>query len=413
MDKALETLAVHGDTSVGWDEHARINETVDAHGNPSSDHSGFGISDPRAPGRRTYDDPEVQRMRAYLKDNNGIRGLEICSPDEVQRATRIFHRDGFVVVRDLLDAERLQQFREGSARALRQLLESPGPGKRKYMAETGRLPHRYSFGTSSASRQMLHEEVWASMIDLPTTTPILTEIFGSPDYFVLGAGGDLCLPGAVEYQHLHMDIGESNQVTDKRVDQARATGIEMKLAEEDGRRSTGDCEVRPEDLHLKTQRKIVDFTPPMVTINFAMTDLTWENGPIRQIPGSHAWQLPPPPPQDEPEWMRLATLVGAPAGAGVFRDNRAWHGGTPNLSREIRALPNVEYGAPWIAGKHRRRTMPHHIWKTLSAHAQRISRPIRAAPREWPSGAGVMHPLRSERQATVQRGERRIRSVTE
>lgn len=411
MNKELETLAVHGETSVGWDDHARINETVDEHGNPSSSDSGFGVSDPRAPRRRAYDDPEVERLRAYLKGNNGIRGLEICSPDEVERAARIFHRDGFVVVRDLLDRERLQQFREGSARALRQLLEISGTGKRKYMAETGRLPHRYSFGTSSASRQLLHEEVWASMIDLPTTTPILIEIFGSLDYSVLGAGGDLCLPGAVEYQHLHMDIRESNHVTEKRLAQAKAMGIEMKTAENDGQPSTGDrtSQIRAEDLDLATRRRIVDFTPPMVTINFALTDLTWENGPVRQIPGSHTWQMPPLPPKDEPEWMRLSTLVGAPAGAGVFRDNRAWHGGTPNLSRKIRALPNVEYGAPWIAGDRRRQTMPHHIWETLTAHAQRLSRPIRAEPGEWPAGAGVMHPLKSERQATVERGEKRTR----
>ena len=44
---------------------------------------------------------------------------------------------------------------------------------------------------------------WASQIDLPTTTPILKRLFGSDDYVCHGAGGDLCLPGAVEYQHLH------------------------------------------------------------------------------------------------------------------------------------------------------------------------------------------------------------------
>ena len=81
-----------------------------------------------------------------------------------------------------------------------------------------------------------------------------------------------------------------------------------------------------------------------------MGDLTWENGPIRQIPGSHTNVQMPPASADEcvpplvfcatcgwlqadvacrPEWMRLSTLVGAPAGAGVFRDHRAWHGAPP------------------------------------------------------------------------------------
>ena len=28
--------------------------------------------------------------------------------------------------------------------------------------------------------------------------------------------------------------------------------------------------------------------------------------------------------------------VGAPAGAAIFRDHRVWHGGTPNVSDEVR-----------------------------------------------------------------------------
>ena len=75
---------------------------------------------------------------------------------------------------------------------------------------------------------------------------------------------------------------------------------------------------------------------------------------------------------DEPAWMRLSTLVGAPAGAGVIRDTRAWHGATPNLSREIRAMPNVEYGAPWLDKALFAPSMPHEIWMGLSPHAQKI-----------------------------------------
>lgn len=392
MIDELATLEVHGDTAVGWDADTPINETVDEYGNPASTERGFGVPDPRAPSQRVYDHPEIEALRRYLQRHNGIHGLEICSPEEIQRAARIFHRDGFVVVRDLLDADQLRRFRDGSAKALRQILATPGPGDRKYTTESGRLPHRYSYGTSSASRQMLHEEVWASMIDLPTTTPILAELFGSSDYLVIGAGGDLCLPGAVEYQHLHADVGEANALSAERIEAARRLGIEIKTA--DG----------AEDLDNATRRRIVDYTPPVITINFAMCDLTWENGPIRQILGSHAWQTKPPPPADEPAWMRLSTLVGAPAGAGVVRDNRAWHGATPNLSREIRSLPNVEYGAPWLPARSgTKKTMPHAIWQGLSPHAKHLCRRIKAEPGAWPAGAGVMHPLAAERRAAAKR----------
>jgi len=381
----LDTLKVYGETSVGWCRLTPPNETVDEHGNPSTQHNGFSAADPRAPRSRVFDDPEVCRLREHLRQHNGIRGLEILEPHEVDRAARIFFRDGFVVVRDLLDQDGLQRFREACARTLKQILEVPGVGGRKYMTESFRLPHRYSYGTSSASRHMLHEAVWASMIDLPTTTPILSRIFGTDKYWVVGAGGDLCLPGAIEYQALHVDgERESYQIPEARLRQARKLGIELRG--------------RDGELDQSTRQIIIERTPPMITINFLMTDLTWENGPIRQIPGTQGRVAKPPSAAEEPEWMRLNTLVGAPAGGGVFRDSRAWHGATPNVSREIRAMPNVEYGAPWMDERWFAPSMPHDIWKSLSPHAQRASRRIKTAPGIWPAGAGVMHPLSSSRE---------------
>jgi hypothetical protein len=384
----LDSLQVYGETTVGWCHLTPPNETVDEHGNPTTSDNSFHAADPRAPRRRVFDDPEVCALREHLRQHNGIRGLEILEPHEVDRAARIFFRDGFVVVRDLLDAGNLARWREGCARTLQQILQIPGMGGRKYMTESFRLPHRYSYGTSSASRHMLHEAVWASMIDLPTTTPILTKIFGTDQYKLVGAGGDLCLPGAIEYQALHADLREREtfQLPEARLRQARKLGIKFRMRE------------GSDELDHSTWQLIVERTPPMVTINFLMSDLTWENGPIRQIPGTQARIANPPSSADEPEWMRLSTLVGAPAGAGVFRDNRAWHGATPNLGREIRAMPNVEYGAPWMDKRWFIPSMPHDIWESLSPHAQRVSRGIKVAPGVWPAGAGVMHPLSSNRE---------------
>jgi hypothetical protein len=385
MNGDLDRLSVTGETSVGWCEHTPTNETMDVDGQPTFAMAGFSGGDPFAPSRRAHDDPEVCRLREHLRANNGLRGIEIVSPHEVQRAARIFFRDGFVVVRDLLDPEQLLRFREGSARVLRDILAVPGTAGRKYVTETGRLPHRYSYGTSSASRQLLHDPVWASMIDLPTTTPLLEAIFGSMDYSVLGAGGDLCLPGAIEYQVLHADVRERFDMPPERIAQARAMGLSLRTAE-------GTDELEPASRQL-----VIERTPPWVAINFLMSDLTTENGPIRQIPGTQGRADAPPAQADEPAWMRLSTLVGAPAGAGVFRDNRAWHGATPNVSREIRAMPNVEYGAPWLDGRGFARTMPHAVWETLSPHARHLARHVKAEPGVWPAGAGVMHPTAATR----------------
>ncbi|HEY4943662.1 MAG TPA: hypothetical protein VII56_19700 [Rhizomicrobium sp.] len=381
----LDNLSVTGPSATGWCAATPANETTDEHGRPFVPDASSRSVDPRVPRNRVYDDPDVVRLRAELKARNGIVGLEMVEPHEVERAARIFFRDGFVVVKNLLDAERLATWRAASARVLKQILEIPGPQGRKYITETGRLPHRYSYGTASASRELLHDPVWAAMIDLPTTTPILTRIFGGDDYHVRGAGGDLCLPGAIEYQALHADVKETFQFPAARLAAAERLGIEL-------RKRAGS-----EELTFQTQQLIVEKTPPHVTINFLMSDLHWENGPIRQIPGTQAHVASPPTPAEEPEWMRLSTLVGAPAGAGVFRDNRAWHGATPNLSREIRAMPNVEYHGPWLEPGAFWKSMPYDIWETLSPHAQKISRMVRCEPGVWPAGAGVMHPVAGKR----------------
>ena len=378
-------------TDIGWDAATPPNETVDEWGDPSPSNPGFGVPDPRAPRRRAYDDPEVVRLREHLRAHNGIFGLEIVAPDEVERAARIFLRDGFVVVRDVLDTQQIERFRSGCNRVLGQILATAGKNGRRYMTETQRLPHRYSYGTSSASRHLMHEPEWTAVIDLPTTTPILTRIFGGDDYYVRGGGGDVCLPGAIEYQHLHWDFREPLAMPASRLRQAEGLGVELR------KRADSDA------LDLATEKLIVERTPPLVTINFLLDEQTWENGPIRQIPGTQSLQTMPPAPVDEPEWMRLSTLVGAQAGAAVFRDTRAWHGGTPNLSRDVRAMPNIEYVAPWFDAFLFTQSMPHERWAELSPHGQRICRFIKCDPGVWPRGAGVMHPLASARKAAFER----------
>ncbi len=384
----LDEIKVYGETDVGWCALTLPNESVDDMGRPFVREKGFSAADPRAPKRRVYDDPEVCALREHLRTHNGIRGLEMLEPHEIERAAEIFFRDGFVVVKDVLNADELERWRAASATVLKQILQIPGVGGRKYLPESYRLPHRYRYGTASASRHLLHDPVWASMIDLPGTTPILTRIFGGPDYRVLGAGGDLCLPGAIEYQALHSDGDREHfQMPPPRIEQARRLGVTAHL--DDG----------IEEQASRTLQLTIERTPPVVTLNFLMTDTTWENGPIRQVPGTQGRPGHPPVPADEPEWMRLSTLVGVPAGAAIFRDTRAWHGGTPNLSREIRAMPNVEYMAPWYEDQNFQPAMPYEIWAGLSPHAQRISLLTRLAPGVWPAGAGVMHPLANERHA--------------
>jgi hypothetical protein len=83
---------------------------------------------PREGWTRNYDNPHVCDLREYLKQNNGIKGLEICEPHEVEKAVRIFHRDGFVAVKDCLSPEILARMRATTDRAIMQAIESGPPG---------------------------------------------------------------------------------------------------------------------------------------------------------------------------------------------------------------------------------------------------------------------------------------------
>ncbi len=264
---------------------------------------------------RSIDDDKLTAMRAYLDANNGIKGLELLDPSEIERAVRIFHRDGFVVVRDALTVDQLAFLRAGVNEAVAAItaLDPPGKGNR------GSL--RYSFGGSSLTRSMLHLPEWQMLVDLPTITPIVTAIFGSSDYLLRAASGDFCMPGATEYQPLHSDMRDYLD-----------------------RDATPFSSFHDPRGHLSTR----DLPCPYLCVNFLTSDSTRLNGPTRQIPGTQYARAPLPKLAEEPEWMRLSTVCPVPAGSVQIRDVRAWHGGTPNLSDKARAIPNLEFYAPWF-----------------------------------------------------------------
>jgi hypothetical protein len=329
------------------------------------EHRNLINGDPECAGwTRRRDDPGVTARRDTLRANNGIPDLEVCASDQIERATELFHRDGFVVVADAVPALELAALQTATDRVIMANLAVDPDGSAGGGA--GGLPHRYSFGSTSGSRHRLHEQAWVDMIDLPVTTKLLSSIFGSDQYIVGGAGGDYALPGAMEYQGLHSD-NVWTEIYDP----------------------VGSLTMR-------------DLPVPVVTIMFPMIDLTWENGPIRQVPGTQRSHDAIPNLVDEPDWMKWSTLCPVPLGSAVVRDNRCWHGGTPNLSDHARAMPNIEYFAPWFRSEGVNRCMPHEQWLTLSPHGRRISRYVAAGPGETVLGAGFNHPRAKAREAFIE-----------
>jgi len=258
---------------------------------------------------------DLEQRRAYLQANNGIRGLEVLQPTDIDDAVRIFRRDGFIVVENALTPDQTAFLQAGVLETAAQILALDGD------RAGNRGSHRYSFGGSSLTRSMLHRPEWQMLVDLPTVTPLVTALFDSDDYMLRAASGDFCLPGATAYQPLHSDMRDFNP--------AKPSPFSS-FADPRGFLTTRDLPC------------------PYLCVNFMPIDMTALNGPTRQIPGSQHSRAWIPTLEQEPEWMRLSTVCPAPAGSIQIRDVRAWHGGTPNLSDHLRAIPNIELYAPWF-----------------------------------------------------------------
>ncbi len=289
---------------------------------------------------RDGDDPQIVALRAHLERHNGLQGLELVEAGDIERAARLFNRDGFVVVTDVLTEPQRSALHDACDEAIEAIvaLDDGRVGNRG--------SHRYSFGGSSLTRSMLHVPAWQTLVDLPTVTPLITQLFGSADYMLRSASGDFCLPGAVEYQPLHADMGDFRDPS-----------------------STPYSSFRDPRGRLTTR----DLPIPYICVNFLTVDMTPLNGPTRQIPGTQNSHAPIPTLAEEPEWMRLSTVCPAPAGAAMIRDVRAWHGGTPNVSDHVRAIPNVEYYAPWFR-EPVSECISHADHRRLSAHGQHLTK---------------------------------------
>ncbi len=289
---------------------------------------------------RSLDTPEVLAQRAYLEAHNGIKGLDILEPKDLKHAVDLFRRDGFVVIANVLNGEQTDVLAQGCTTVVREIL-ALDEGR-----AGNRGSHRYSFGGSSLTRSQLHRPEWQMLLDIPVVNDLVSSIFGSPDYSLRAASGDFCLPGAVEYQPLHSDV-----------------------------RDWSDKVASPFSAFHDPRRQLTvrDLPCPYVCVNFLPQDVTALNGPTRQIPGTQHSRTPIPTLEQEPEWMRLSTVCPAPAGAIMVRDVRAWHGGTPNVSEAVRAIPNLEFYAPWF----REPIVPgitYQAFKALSERAQQLAR---------------------------------------
>ncbi|MEM7031856.1 MAG: phytanoyl-CoA dioxygenase family protein [Chloroflexota bacterium] len=251
--------------------------------------------------------------------------VEILNPSEIDRATTIFHRDGFVCVKNPLTADQFAEIKAASERVMQEQEDAFGRDN------MNRGYARHSFGMQT------HHWAWCMLIDLPTILPILDNIWQSDDYTCTGAGGDYSLPDA-RIQHLHSD-----------------------LRRDFFQDPWGTCTLQ-------------DPPSPFIVVNFTMVDFTVENGAIRFVPGTHRSRAPIPSLDEEPDWMKTNHLC-APANTAIIRDVRCWHGGTANNADHKRPMTSAGYFAPWRRPQEDK-VLPREHFERLSPRGQRLCRYI-------------------------------------
>ena len=134
----------------------------------------------------SHDDPAVCALRNQLVANAGIPDLELVDPavpGYAERAAYLLERDGFVVVKNVLDEQRLNTIRRGAEMAIREMV-----GRDK-VRNGNRGSHRYSFGGAPASFGF--QDYWSVLIDPPVLMEVMTAIFGTQDFVQnTNIGGD-------------------------------------------------------------------------------------------------------------------------------------------------------------------------------------------------------------------------------
>ena len=195
-----------------------------------------------------------------------------------------------VIVKNVLDTERLTIIRRGVDQVVRHMLQFDEARR------GNRGSHRYSLG--SAPAHYGYQQEWSVLVDPPALKPVLTAIFGTEDYVnpTAASGGDFVLPGCLNYQALHADGPSGRHPTRRKNVDVGTLGL---------------CVTYPMEI-VHDPSHMVGHGPC--------------NGATRQIRGTHTNCSVVPKLENEPRWMLCSTISPAEAGDAFVRDNRGWHG---------------------------------------------------------------------------------------
>eukprot|EP00930_Biecheleria_cincta_P096144 TRINITY_DN88014_c0_g1_i1.p1 TRINITY_DN88014_c0_g1~~TRINITY_DN88014_c0_g1_i1.p1 ORF type:complete len:327 (-),score=40.73 TRINITY_DN88014_c0_g1_i1:380-1360(-) len=221
------------------------------------------------------------------------------------QAAAIFRKYGVVILMNLISTKVTNLV----LKSLRDLYEQWGA---KYDPEKigNRLPGRYDMGSAYNTQHLTHLPGYLEALEDFAQKGGLNLLEQLGGYKFVGGQGQLVLAHTDNWQPLHGDY------------------------------------YSPWHEDLTDEPEHVACAELMFTVH----PLTSTNGAMRILPGQPSWdkmyrqtEFPPPKLDAEPETYQLSQLFPLPAGCGILRDIRIWHGGVPNTSNEDRHIPVLQF----------------------------------------------------------------------
>ena len=114
----------------------------------------------------------------------------------------------------------------------------------------------------------------------------------------------------------------------------------------------------------------------LFTANYYLTDVEApEYGPTQVLPGSHLFGKRCPPTLDGTEWEDKTVYGCGKAGSVVLFNNQVWHRGAPNLTQRVRYITQVSYARRLVGHKYypfMNYQMPEHVYAGASERLKRL-----------------------------------------
>lgn len=114
----------------------------------------------------------------------------------------------------------------------------------------------------------------------------------------------------------------------------------------------------------------------LFTANYYLTDVEApEYGPTQVLPGSHLFGKRCPPTLEGTEWEDKTVYGCGKAGSVVMFNNQVWHRGAPNLTERVRYITQVSYARRLVGHKYypfMNYQMPEHVYAGASERLKRL-----------------------------------------